>query len=380
MSGDAEETGGREKKVEVVGYPPAVVGPPAEPESDSDEERVEEGVPDASGGEDDEKDEEEEGIDELMDAFGDNETEIDLTHLRITSLRPLHLARFAETLERLILRQNLITSMRSRDFAPLTKLKELDLYDNSIQHINGLEHNTALEVLDLSYNSIRHVSRVSQLGHCHTLYLVQNKVTRVREGDLKGPIAGSLRSLELGGNRLRSLENLGHLEHLTELWVGKNKIPSLTVRLPAWRGSLQGIASLTNLRVLSIQSNRLTSLDGLQTLTALEELYVAHNGLTHLEGLEHNTNLTTLDIAGNQIESLDGIAHLHKLTQFWANDNRINNINNVDKYLGPKVMPDLETVYLEGNPAQRAEGSSYRRKIQLGLPQITQLDATLLRR
>lgn len=39
-------------------------------------------------------------------------------------------------------------------------------------------------------------------------------------------------------------------------------------------------------------------------------------------------------------------------------------------------MPELETVYLEGNPGQRMEETSYRRKVQLALPQIQQLDAT----
>ena len=39
-------------------------------------------------------------------------------------------------------------------------------------------------------------------------------------------------------------------------------------------------------------------------------------------------------------------------------------------------MPSLDTVYLEGNPAQRSEGASYRRKVQLARPQIAQLDAT----
>lgn len=39
-------------------------------------------------------------------------------------------------------------------------------------------------------------------------------------------------------------------------------------------------------------------------------------------------------------------------------------------------MPELETVYLEGNPAQRKEGSAYHRKVLLALPQISQIDAT----
>lgn len=86
-----------------------------------------------------------------------------------------------------------------------------------------------VRVLDLSFNNIRHVSRITHLGRCHTLYLVQNKIARVRPTDFAGPISVSLRSLELGGNRLRSLENLSQLPNLEELWVGKNKITSLGV-------------------------------------------------------------------------------------------------------------------------------------------------------
>jgi len=137
---------------------------------------------------------------------------------------------------------------------------------------------------------------------------------------------------------------------------------------------------LSNLRVLSIQSNRLTDLSGLQSLTNLEELYVAHNGITSLAGLENNTKLNTLDITGNRVESLEGIAHLSEMNQFWASDNQIKDINHLDLYLGPKLMPKLETIYLEGNPVQRSEGASYRRKVILALPQISQLDATYVAR
>lgn len=97
-------------------------------------------------------------------------------------------------------------------------------------------------MLDLSFNNIRHISRVSTLGNCHTLYFVQNKIAGVRPDDLQGPIAQSLRSLELGGNRLRSMENLGHLAQLQELWVGKNKITSMDVRAAFMRKLTRSIS------------------------------------------------------------------------------------------------------------------------------------------
>ncbi len=43
-----------------------------------------------------------------------------------------------------------------------------------------------------------------------------------------------------------------------------------------------------NLKILSIQSNRITKLEGLDQLINLEELYLSHNGLTEIEGLEKN--------------------------------------------------------------------------------------------
>lgn len=48
------------------------------------------------------------------------------------------------------------------------------------------------------------------------------------------------------------------------------------------------MSPLKNLRLLSIQSNRLTKIEGLEELENLEELYLSHNAITKIEGLEKN--------------------------------------------------------------------------------------------
>lgn len=305
---------------------------------------------------------------ELLADFADNESILDLGHLRLSTTKNLGLLRFSPSLKRLCLRQNLITKIRSKDVGQLTALQDLDLYDNSIDKISGLDKLTELETLDLSFNNIHHITNIAHLNKLSTIYLIQNKISRVRPDDFQGPIVQSLTSLELGGNRLRSIDNVGHLQNLEQLWLGKNKITSLA-----------GIGTLTKLRVLSIQSNRITKLEGLETLVNLEELYISHNGLTKLEGLAANVKLTALDIAGNMIEKIENVSHLSQITDFWANDNKIVNLNDLDTQLGPKYMPVLDTIYLEGNPAQRSEGPAYRRKLKLLLPQLKQIDATLIR-
>jgi protein phosphatase 1 regulatory subunit 7 len=139
---------------------------------------------------------------------------------------------------------------------------------------------------------------------------------------------------------------------------------------------VQHLSRLTKLKTLSIQSNRITKIGSLEGLVNLEELYLSHNGLDTIEGLTENSKLTTLDIGGNRIKVIEGVDHLRLLNEFWANDNQIASILPLEAQLGPLRCPELNTVYLEGNPVQKQEGSTYRKKIMLSLPQISQIDAT----
>jgi len=50
----------------------------------------------------------------------------------------------------------------------------------------------------------------------------------------------------------------------------------------------KNLATFSSLKILSIQSNRITKMENLEGLTALEELYLSHNGLTKIEGLDKN--------------------------------------------------------------------------------------------
>jgi Leucine-rich repeat (LRR) protein len=99
------------------------------------------------------------------------------------------------------------------------------------------------------------------------------------------------------------------LTALEELWLGKNKITEI-----------KGLDTLTNLKILSIQSNRLTSITGLSNCTQLEELHISHNALTEVSGLENNVNLKVIDISSNPIEHLSGFSHLNRLQELWASN------------------------------------------------------------
>ena len=163
-----------------------------------------------------------------------------------------------------------------------------------------------------------------------------------------------------------------------------------------------------------MQSNRIRKIENLDALESLEELYLSHNGVERFENLEHNVRdlcrfssdgklkyhcicicqimLTTLDVGNNSIPEIENLSHLKHLTELWVrkysprkrgyllitsgqvNHNKIETLRALERELAS--LP-LQTIYLEGNPCQQAEGANYRRKIMLALPStLTQIDAT----
>lgn len=136
----------------------------------------------------------------------------------------------------------------------------------------------------------------------------------------------------------------------------------------------KNLSALSNLKILSIQSNRLTSITGLSDLHNLEELYISHNALTSLSGLESNHKLRVLDFSNNQVTKLENIAHLSQLEELWGSGNQLSSFEEVERELRDKE--NLETVYFEGNPLQTRSPALYRNKVRLALPQVKQIDAS----
>lgn len=138
----------------------------------------------------------------------------------------------------------------------------------------------------------------------------------------------------------------------------------------------QNLDNLQNLRIISIQSNRLTNITGLSSLPNLEELYLSHNAVTDLSGLESSTNLRVIDFSNNQVAHLEHLSQLTNLTELWASNNQLASFEEVERELKNKTK--LQTVYFEGNPLQTNGPVVYRNKVRLALPQIMQIDASML--
>ncbi|KAF7934456.1 hypothetical protein BELL_0091g00050 [Botrytis elliptica] len=297
---------------------------------------------------------------DLLDDYPLDTEEIDLVHARISSIPSLRLSRFTQV-QRLCLRQNTISTIEDLSCLAAT-LTDLDLYDNLIAHIRGLEDLINLTSLDLSFNKLKHIKKLNHLTSLTDLYFVQNKITTIE--NLEG--LSKLRNLELAANRIREIQGLDTLTGLEELWLGKNKITEM-----------KNLDALQNLKILSIQSNRIRDITGLDKLSGLEELYISHNALSSLSGLESCSQLRVLDISNNEVSSLKGLEGLKQLEEVWASYNKIADFKDVEEHLKDKEK--LNTVYFEGNPLQLKGPALYRNKVRLTLPQVMQIDATFVR-
>lgn len=148
---------------------------------------------------------------------------------------------------------------------------------------------------------------------------------------------------------------------------------------------------LPNLEILSIQSNRLTKIENLDACENLQELYLSDNGLTKMEGLDKLPKLRVLDLANNQIDHIEDVGKLKELEEFWFNSNNMVKWESIDSL---KELPKLKCLYLEQNPIYYVNNvkpsplvvstsiqemnPGYRRKVIMTLPNLEQLDATLI--
>lgn len=148
-----------------------------------------------------------------LTTYSEDVDRIDLSINRLKSID--NFSRFTNLLA-ICFRSNLLKTFRDDNLKVelgLSKIQELDFYDNQIETIENLNQFTTLEILDLSFNRFKKIENLDLLINLKKLYLVHNHITKIE--NLENLI--NLEVLELGDNQLRSIENIGTLQKLTQL-------------------------------------------------------------------------------------------------------------------------------------------------------------------
>ncbi|XP_043539493.1 slit homolog 3 protein-like isoform X2 [Chiloscyllium plagiosum] len=130
--------------------------------------------------------------------------------------------------EILLLSCNNLTTVALSSFAILSKLKDIDLSNNMIQHFDS-DLPLPLVKLDLSANSLTRIPDFSNLRNLRKLILDHNKIQALPEGAFD--VLVSLEELSLSGNGIRVIpENIfDPLENLKYLTLSANNIENFGV-------------------------------------------------------------------------------------------------------------------------------------------------------
>ncbi|XP_049827206.1 leucine-rich repeat-containing protein 49 isoform X1 [Schistocerca gregaria] len=167
----------------------------------------------------------------------------------------------------LSLQHNLISRVDSLADSGLSKLVFLDMYDNQLEKISGLEslenlrvllmgknrirrieglnNLVKLEVLDLHGNQIYQVGGLSSLNELKVLNLAGNQIRVIGATDLNG--LGSLQELNLRRNRLKRLLGFGETIHLRKLFLSNNDLQQVE--------DMNSVVRATELEEVTIDGN-----------------------------------------------------------------------------------------------------------------------------
>ena len=215
------------------------------------------------------------------------------------------------------------------------KLRILNLAQNKIVHIEGLDQLANLQTLILFGNQLTRIEGLDKLTNLQTLILISNQLTRIEGLDK----LTNLQSLDLSGNQLTRIEGLDQLTNLQSLGLSGNQITSI-----------EGLDQLTNLQSLGLFGNQIASIEGLDKLTNLQSLDLFGNQITSIEGLDQLTNLKSLRLSGNQITSIERLDQLTNLQSLNLSDNQLMRIEGLDK------LANLQSLELSSNQLTHIEG------------------------
>jgi Leucine-rich repeat (LRR) protein len=223
------------------------------------------------------------------------------------------------------------------------ELKQMDYPHCNLRivELQPVNQFASLLSLNLEHNQLTSFNGLLQLPNLKVLCLNHNKIERLSTGDdVGGGVLPSLQVLHVAYNQLGSL------------------VPLQLHRMPT-------------LRALFLQGNQLVNLDGLIGLTKLTELVLDHNKIRNIG--EHSfsslTDLRVLHIEENRLRELRNFAWLVHLEKLFLGMNRIQEFADLDELCALSHVNELS---LLSNPVSRR--LHYRTQILCRLPHLTILD------
>jgi Leucine-rich repeat (LRR) protein len=250
----------------------------------------------------------------------------------------------------------------------MTKLTTLDLSNNGLVNIGELNALVNLQHLYLDHNDIIYFPSINNLEQLETLDISYNDIIQLGD-DLSG--LRNLEQLNASNNQICDISTLDDLESVEELDLSYN---NLGCNGDGVSPNFDSLENATNLRVLKLNNNGLTSIEGLrdrdislevlhlhnneleditpiEAYTNINELVLYNNNITNLNDLSGMTGLTSIDVSENNISSLTDLMLITTLTHIDLSKNNISIIPDISG-----EWPNLSVLDLHSNPLVDVSG------------------------
>jgi Leucine-rich repeat (LRR) protein len=196
------------------------------------------------------------------------------------------------------------------------------------------------------------------------------ELLRARAGDLACDaltnLYSTVTSLDLAGQKLKSLEGIEAFHQLESIDFSSNEVNTLEAfrglrQLQSINGSnkrvtdLRPLEKLSRLEVLKLSNNRIRNLAPLQNLRRLKTLNVSENFISDCNAVTNLNTLETLQIAMNTIHELPELPHKNNLRIADFSSNMIQSI--------PKSYAeshDGRSFEFQNNPLQKRQDNTRR--------------------
>ncbi len=189
----------------------------------------------------------------------------------------------------------------------------LDLRNNFIRDITGLEYATGITYLGLDNNYITDISPIANLSNLSSLNLFANNIASLP--DMSG--LSELRSIYLSYNlELSDISGICGASNLTDLMVDRANLSSLPSE----------ISQLTKLQSLSIADNNVSDISVLANLSRLMDLNAYLNNITQIQRDTLPSSLASIYLVGNKIISAD-FSNISSLTYLYIDNNLLTEFN-----------------------------------------------------
>ncbi|PGG98749.1 hypothetical protein AJ79_08769 [Helicocarpus griseus UAMH5409] len=203
--------------------------------------------------------------------------------------------------------KGLITLHRLNEFC--SRLEELDASNNNVGQLSGVP--SSVRSLKIPRNYLSSLTSWSHLSNIQYLDVSGNQLEDLDA--LSGLV--HLRSLKADGNKIRNIRGIMGLNGLLTLKLRDNMVSSVDFT----------DSELTRLINLDLRGNRLSSVRNIGFIKTIEKLDLRGNCIQHFESSEALHCLHSLNLSDNSLEQLD-IRNFPNLQAVYADRNHLSTV------------------------------------------------------